>query len=182
MAEGGHGGGIPVAVMAKAVPMTEGAGLLDEVHKPALAASLPDHRVGRQMAEFGLASPWGMRELHEYLAKPALRRNLEGLTLRTKCSARGLCRQFLAYFEAFDSCLSEELVAFHGAFPDAPPPMWVTHDYQAGCFWSAGFESGRAALISRHSPLQPRMHINHDANHLCLTYCTEHGASWRRTH
>lgn len=89
------------------------------------------HLPAGRMVGFGVASPRGVRELHEYLAKPALRAEPEGLTTRANCTAQhGLAREFLSHVEAHDPCLSDELVAFHAAFPDAPPPMWTSLNYQ----------------------------------------------------
>ncbi|KAG5457519.1 MAG: hypothetical protein BJ554DRAFT_2439 [Olpidium bornovanus] len=88
-------------------------------------------RTGGCMAGFGLASPRGVRELHSYLAKPVLQKEPEGLMTRANCSAQhGLAKEFLAHVEAHNSCLSDEVAAFHSAFPDAPLPMRAMHNYQ----------------------------------------------------
>lgn len=83
------------------------------------------------MAGSGLALSRATGELHEYLTKPNVRREPDGLTARANCAATSrLVREFLTYVEAYEPTLSEELVEFHKKFPEEPPPMWITYNYQ----------------------------------------------------
>ena len=83
-----------------------------------------------KMFATGLSAPRFMG-LHEYLAKPALRKEPSGLTMRANLSAQHrFVGEFLDFVEAKDSRLVEELRRLHAEHPDEPLPTWVTHDYQ----------------------------------------------------
>lgn len=90
-----------------------------------------ENLTGGWMAGTGLTISRMTGELHAYLSKPHVRREPDGLTAHANCSAGSrLVREFLTYVEAYDLTLSEELVEFHKKFPDEPPPMWITYNYQ----------------------------------------------------
>lgn len=70
-------------------------------------------------------------QLREYLASPATRREPTGLAMRANLGAKhGLVRELLSYVEAYDSRLTDELIAMYEAEPGLSAPMWITSDYQ----------------------------------------------------
>lgn len=86
---------------------------------------------GGWMSGSGLTVARGTGELRAFLSRPEVRREPDGLTARANCSAGSrLVREFLTYVEAYDATLSEELVRYYEEFPDEPPPMWITYNYQ----------------------------------------------------
>ena len=97
------------------------------LHRGKTRESVP----GGWMSGAGLTVARSTGELRAFLSKPQHRREPDGLVARANCSASSrLVREFLSYVEAYDSTLSEELVAFHEKFPNEPPPMWITYNYQ----------------------------------------------------